>query len=322
MKRLLSFCLFMFFSLNALASNGKVLVVVSAADQLVLKSGGVVESGYFVSELAETLRQLEANGYEFDIATPGGKIPTVDGYGLQMYFYKAAVVSNWPRYALSPKAKAEEERSKDIATALKYFGKLRFSNRYANEEVSAFLDEIEQKIEHQQLVEKPMVSLESLVSEKKLEQYDGIYIPGGHAPKTDLLFNEDLGDILTHFHENEKITAIICHAPIVLLTAMEGVYDPFVPLTYEQKVNFIYKGYNITLGNKSEEVILENFLYLKGSRLQYYVAEKAKEAGLHVSNIRVPSMSQVVEDRELITGANPSSVYSLASKFIEKLKNK
>ncbi|WP_445356890.1 hypothetical protein ACJJIC_10855 [Microbulbifer sp. ANSA002] len=103
---------------------------------------------------------------------------------------------------------------------------------------------------------------------------------------------------------------------------MEGIYDPFIPLSEEQKNNFIYKGYNITLGNKSEELILENFLYLKGSRLEYYVAEKVREAGLKVSNFRVPSMSQVIEDRELVTGANPSSVYSLADKFIYKLQKR
>ncbi|BBM03040.1 thiazole biosynthesis protein ThiJ [Microbulbifer sp. GL-2] len=311
-----------FLSFNVYASNGKVLVVVSAADHLVLKNGGVVESGYFVSELSETLRQLEDNGYEVDIATPGGKTPVIDGYGLQMYFYKASVVSNWPQYSLHPKAKAQEERSKDIATAMKYFGRLKFTNRYANDEVSAFLDDVEYEMEQQQITEKPVLSLESLAESKYLEKYNGIYIPGGHAPKTDLLFSKELGDILTYFHEAKKPTAIICHAPIVLLTAMEGTYDPFTSLTEEQKNNFIYKGYNITLGNKSEELILENFLYLKGSRLEYYVAEKAKEAGLNVSSFRVPSMSQIIEDRELITGANPSSVYSLANRFVAKLSNR
>ncbi|WP_444909980.1 DJ-1/PfpI family protein [Microbulbifer sp. TRSA005] len=322
MKKILYIFVAVLLSLNAYASNGKVLVVVSAADHLTLRNGGVVESGYFVSELSETLRQLEANGYEFDIATPKGKTPVIDGFGLQMYFYKASVVSNWPQYALNPKIKAEEERLKDIATAMKYFGRLKFANRYANDEVSAFLDDVEYIMEQQQLTEKPLLSLESLTQSKSLEKYDGIYIPGGHAPKTDLLFSEELGSILTYFHETQKPTAIICHAPIVLLTAMEGIYDPFIPLSEEQKNNFIYKGYNITLGNKSEELILENFLYLKGSRLEYYVAEKVREAGLKVSNFRVPSMSQVIEDRELVTGANPSSVYSLADKFIYKLQKR
>ncbi|WP_299587585.1 DJ-1/PfpI family protein [uncultured Microbulbifer sp.] len=322
MKKIVCLCMAIFLSFNVYANNGKVLVVVSAADQLILKNGGVVESGYFVSELSETLRQLEDNGYEVDIATPKGKTPVIDGYGLQMYFYKASVVSNWPQYSLYPKAKAQEERSKDITTAMKYFGRLKFTNRYANDEVSAFLDDIEYKMEQQQITEKPLLSLESLAQSKHLKKYDGIYIPGGHAPKTDLLFSKELGNILTYFHEEKKPTAIICHAPIVLLTAMEGTYDPFTPPTEEQKNSFIYKGYNITLGNKSEELILEKFLYLKGSRLEYYVAEKAKEAGLKVNNLRVPSMSQVIEDRELITGANPSSVYTLANRFVAKLNNR
>ncbi|WP_445356889.1 hypothetical protein ACJJIC_10850 [Microbulbifer sp. ANSA002] len=183
MKKILYIFVAVLLSSNAYASNGKVLVVVSAADHLTLRNGGVVESGYFVSELSETLRQLEANGYEFDIATPKGKTPVIDGFGLQMYFYKASVVSNWPQYALNPKIKAEEERLKDIATAMKYFGRLKFANRYANDEVSAFLDDVEYIMEQQQLTEKPLLSLESLTQSKSLEKYDGIYIPGGHAPK-------------------------------------------------------------------------------------------------------------------------------------------
>jgi len=106
---------------------------------------------------------------------------------------------------------------------------------------------------------------------------------------------------------------------MVLLSAMDGVYDPFTPLTPAQKDNFIYKGYNITIGSKKEELILENFLYLAGSRLQYYVEEETREAGLQVHAFRIPSTSQVVVDRELLTGANPSSIYQLTNKFVNAL---
>lgn len=320
MKNLIIIFLTLVVSISTYASNGKVLIVVSAAGYLDLKNGGTVESGYFVSELAETMRQLEHNNIEFDIATPDGVAPVIDGYGLQMYFYKLAVTSNWPKDVIRLNARAKEERAKDIQTAMKHFGRLKFSNRYANEEVGKFLDDIEYEMNARELIEKPMLVLESLAHDARLADYDGLYIPGGHAPKTDLLYNESLGFILKHFNNQQKTTAIICHAPILLLTTMDGVYDPFTPLTQLQKDSLIYKGYNITLGNKSEEVILENFLYLRGSKLQFYVGEKAREAGLKLSTARLPSMSQVVEDRELITGANPASVYKLTEKFIARLK--
>ena len=41
----------------------------------------------------------------------------------------------------------------------------------------------------------------------------------GHAPLEDLKLNKDLGRILLHFHAAQRPTAIICHAPIALLSA-------------------------------------------------------------------------------------------------------
>src|ERR1700733_5272995 len=49
--------------------------------------------------------------------------------------------------------------------------------------------------------------------------YVGLFIPGGHAPMADLLKDKNLGKILTSFHETGRPTGIVCHGPIVLLSA-------------------------------------------------------------------------------------------------------
>jgi len=44
----------------------------------------------------------------------------------------------------------------------------------------------------------------------------------GHAPLEDLKDDKGLGRILLHFHRAQRPTAVICHAPIALLSAKEA----------------------------------------------------------------------------------------------------
>ena len=43
-------------------------------------------------------------------------------------------------------------------------------------------------------------------TEEELATFSGVFIPGGHAPLTDLGDDPDLGRILLHFHQNQKPT--------------------------------------------------------------------------------------------------------------------
>ena len=53
-----------------------------------------------------------------------------------------------------------------------------------------------------------------------LDQYDAVFVPGGHGPMIDLLDDPDTGTVLTHFHKTSKPTAVLCHGPISLLSAL------------------------------------------------------------------------------------------------------
>lgn len=53
-----------------------------------------------------------------------------------------------------------------------------------------------------------------------LDNYVGVFVPGGQAPVVDLMQDADLGVILRHFHERAKPTALLCHGPISVVAAM------------------------------------------------------------------------------------------------------
>jgi putative intracellular protease/amidase len=56
----------------------RVLFVVSAADRWTLKNGEVHPSGYWGEELAMPHKIFTRAGREITLATPGGKVPTLD----------------------------------------------------------------------------------------------------------------------------------------------------------------------------------------------------------------------------------------------------
>lgn len=46
------------------------------------------------------------------------------------------------------------------------------------------------------------------ISDAELTSFSGIFIPGGHAPLTDLGADPELGRILLHFHNRQKPTGM------------------------------------------------------------------------------------------------------------------
>ncbi len=159
----------------------------------------------------------------------------------------------------------------------------------------------------------------SEVIDAGLEDYKGVFIPGGHAPLIDLANNPEVGQILKHFHASEKPTAAICHGPIALLSAQDE------PQTYNTAMktqgsadanNWIYADYKMTIFSEAEEEVFESSL--ENAKLLYYPSDAMATAGgdMKYSKMWTPN---VVVDRELITGQNPFSDKLLAEKLIEQL---
>ena len=153
--------------------------------------------------------------------------------------------------------------------------------------------------------------------------YVGLFIPGGHAPMVDLLKDKNLGKILTSFHESGRPTGIICHGPIVLLSALQDP-DAFVAslIANDGKANSLskgwpYAGYHLTVFSTGEEQQLEGPNGLGGS-VQFYPVNALAEAGAHVESV-ANWHSNVVVDRELITGQQPMSAPEFGDVLVAKL---
>ncbi|MDN7791299.1 type 1 glutamine amidotransferase domain-containing protein [Burkholderia contaminans] len=154
--------------------------------------------------------------------------------------------------------------------------------------------------------------------------YVGLFIPGGHAPMVDLLKDRNLGKILVSFHDSGRPTGIICHGPIVLLST---VRDPnaFVASMAANDGNanslaagWPYAGYRMTVFSTGEEQQLEGPHGL-GGNVQFYPVNALAEAGAHVDTV-ANWHSNVVVDRELITGQQPMSAPEFGDVLVAKLK--
>jgi putative intracellular protease/amidase len=62
-------------------------------------------------------------------------------------------------------------------------------------------------------------TLRSVIDEG-LDNYAAVFAPGGQAPVVDLMQGQDVGDILRHFHEKAKPTALLGHGPMSSVAAM------------------------------------------------------------------------------------------------------
>jgi putative intracellular protease/amidase len=144
----------------------------------------------------------------------------------------------------------------------------------------------------------------SSISDDELASYAGVFIPGGHAPLSDLGDNADLGRLLSHFHENQKPTAAICHGPWAFLSTKYG-----------PKGEFAYKGYKLTAWSDAEERMMETMLRGEIEKVEGTLREHGADMQQGVAK----SMGSITVDREVATGDNPMAANALGDKFLEML---
>ncbi|MGW6306819.1 type 1 glutamine amidotransferase domain-containing protein [Streptomyces niveus] len=135
----------------------------------------------------------------------------------------------------------------------------------------------------------------------RLEDYDAVYLPGGHGPMSDLAFDADAGRLLTAQLASGRPLAIVCHAPAAMLATRIHGESPF-------------KGRKVT-GFTNEE---EDGVGLS-SRATWLLEDDLKDkVGVEYSRGETwkPYM---VEDGNLITGQNPASAEVLAERLLQIL---
>jgi len=166
-------------------------------------------------------------------------------------------------------------------------------------------------------------SLEAVLA-AGLDDFAGLFVPGGHAPVADLMQDAQLGQILRHFHDRQKPTALLCHGPIAIAAAMDQA-DMFRAALVSRDLErarrvaagWPYAGYRMTVFSAAEERVVEDdVLHVK---LHFDMVEALRAAGGEVSTNPVNFAPFVVEDRELITGQNPRSDHALTVVLLDAL---
>ncbi|MFD7994216.1 DJ-1/PfpI family protein [Streptomyces mexicanus] len=214
-------------------------------------------------------------GFELPFATPGGKVPTIDG----------------------------------TSCSLLYFGLSRHRRDAAPAGLTRLLT----------LGLGSPADLAVLARDgHRLAEYDAVFVPGGHAPLVDLLhdasvddsLNDHFGALMQHFHDTEKPTCLICHAPAALAAA------PSVG------GRWIYDGYRMTCFKTIVDTMLETIPIARRfpAPLKEDPTRLLTARGAKVEQTLLPMGSKVVEDRELITGQDPYSATALGKAFVGKVR--
>ncbi|GAA3413093.1 type 1 glutamine amidotransferase domain-containing protein [Paenibacillus hodogayensis] len=132
-------------------------------------------------------------------------------------------------------------------------------------------------------------------------QFDAIFLPGGHGTMFDLPNSTKLQQLLRQFYENHKTIAAVCHGPAGLV----GVnLSNGQPLIAGKRVNAFTN--------------LEEELTSLGADLPFLLESKIRELG--AIYVAAPNWSSHVEmDGNLITGQNPQSTVAVAEAVIRKI---
>lgn len=139
------------------------------------------------------------------------------------------------------------------------------------------------------------------LSDVRVEDYDAVYLPGGHGPMQDLCVDADAGRILTAQLASGRPLAIVCHAPAALLATRIRGESPF-------------KGYRVTgFTNEEEEGVG------LADKAQWLLEDDLKsKVGVEFSRGEIWK-PYTVEDRNLFTGQNPQSAAVLADRLLKEL---
>jgi len=162
------------------------------------------------------------------------------------------------------------------------------------------------------------------VIKEGLDNYAGVFVPGGQAPVVDLMQDPDLGEILRHFHARGKPTALLCHGPIAIVAAVPNarefraaLIDGDTARARELARDWPYAGYKMTVFSETEEKVVED--HILHAKMFFAMPDALRIAGGQVETNPVDFEPHVVVDRELITGQNPRSDHPIAATFVEAL---
>jgi putative intracellular protease/amidase/uncharacterized protein (DUF2267 family) len=133
------------------------------------------------------------------------------------------------------------------------------------------------------------------------DDYDGVFIPGGHGPMEDLAVSPGLGSLLVAMLDDDKVVASVCHGPAALLPATrpDGTWA--------------FAGRNLS-GFTNEEETQAGL----ADKAPWLLENRMREAGGSLQQGPAWQPFAVVDDN-VVTGQNPASSAEVAHRTVEQL---
>jgi putative intracellular protease/amidase len=140
-----------------------------------------------------------------------------------------------------------------------------------------------------------------VLSQVSADDFDTLFLPGGHGPMWDLSTDKNMKKIVEDFYSDKKIVSAVCHGPAGLLQATD------------RDGNSILKGKKITGFTNNEESAVG-----LTKAVPFLLENRMKELGGKFEKGQ-DFKPFVTRDGQLITGQNPKSAVLAAEKVIEIL---
>ncbi len=134
-------------------------------------------------------------------------------------------------------------------------------------------------------------------------EYQAVYFVGGKGAMFDFPQNEKIQSLVREYYQSDKVIGAVCHGPAAL-----------VNVTLDDGSSLL-QSKNISSFTNAEELFL---IPDAATIFPFLLQDKLIEKGARFSD-GVMYLENVVEDRNLITGQNPWSTWTLAETMISQL---
>ncbi|SDZ00638.1 Putative intracellular protease/amidase [Saccharopolyspora shandongensis] len=140
------------------------------------------------------------------------------------------------------------------------------------------------------------------ISEVGLDDYDAIYLTGGHGVMFDFPQSADLEELMARFYEAGKVVSTVCHGATGLLNVQLSSGEPLI------------RGKRVTGFSWPEEELAN-----RADAVPYNLQEELAKLGAEYRTADEPFDAYVVEDGRLITGQNPGSAKAVGEAVVRQL---
>ena len=136
------------------------------------------------------------------------------------------------------------------------------------------------------------------------EDFDAIFIPGGHGPMVDLAHDKGLHELVARHDAGGKLIAAVCHGPAALVYAQRANGAPFL------------EGRRATGFTDTEERLAGLH-----DKVPFLLEDVMKSKGADFHSALLPMLSHIEHDGNLLTGQNPRSSEAIAKAIVSELAN-